>query len=142
MGGKTRREINRDPKNGNNWLMSTIIWGFIFLLALLVATKKLQDHFENKLLDFQLNVSTEVLGVVAGAGISALVIDRVYAYRNRKDLQRRLIREAGSLSHDVAISAVEWLDREWWLTGAEGLLKGAILRDARLQEARLDASES
>ena len=80
--------------------------------------------------------------VFLGAGVTILFIDRLNAYRNRKDLQRRLIREAGSRSHDVAISAVEWMDREGWLTGEDGLLKGANLREARLKDARMDWRES
>ena len=78
--------------------------------------------------------------VFLGAGVTILFIDRLNAYRNRKDLQRRLIREAGSRSHDVAISAVEWMDREGWLTGEDGLLKGANLREARLKDARMEGA--
>ena len=67
-----KREISRESKNEKNRLISTIVWGFIFLLAkyILVAAKKLQDEFApDELRDFQLNyLDGNMLGVVAGAG--------------------------------------------------------------------------
>ncbi len=56
----------------------------------------------------------------------------------QESLKHRLIREAGSRSNDIVISALEWLDREGWLTGEYGLLNGADLREARSQDASLD----
>ena len=78
--------------------------------------------------------------VTVGAGVTILFIDRFNAHWERESLKRRLIREAGSRSHDVAISAVEWMDREGWLRGEDGLLKGANLREARLPDARLEGA--
>ena len=83
---------------------------------------------------------TVAFEVSVGAGVTILFIDRFNAHRQRESLKQRLIREAGSRSHDVAISAVEWMDREGWLRGEDGLLKGANLREARLHEARLDGA--
>ena len=51
-------------------------------------------------------VSFEVL---VGAGVTILFIDRLNDFRDQDNLKRRLIREAGSRSHDIAISAVEWM---------------------------------
>ena len=121
--------------------METVVWGLILIAIVLLVAKGVQEVFLDTLRDFQLNLSTELLGVVAGTGFSALVIDRIYAYRNWKDLQRRLIREAGSRSHDIAISAVEWMDREGWLRGENGLLKGANLREARLARCEIGRCE-
>ncbi len=73
--------------------------------------------------------------ILLGAGVTIFFIDRLNTHRAEESLKHRLIREAGSRSLDVAISAVEWMDREGWLTGEDGLLKGADLREARLQEA-------
>ena len=78
--------------------------------------------------------------VSVGAGVAVLFIDRFNAHRAQENLKQRLVREAGSRSHDVAISAVEWMDRERWLRGEDGLLKGANLRKARLSEARMDGA--
>ena len=140
MDSNTRLEINREPRNGHSSLRSTVAWVFIFLLFLSSSAIKLQGHFEDELREFHLNLSTEILGVIAGAGLSALVIDRIYAYRNRKDLQRRLVREAGSRSHDIAMSAVEWLRREGWLTGENGLLEGQNLYESDLRRVKLDGA--
>ena len=80
---------------------------------------------------------TVAFEVSVGAGVTILFIDRFNAHRERESLKRRLIREAGSRSNDIAISAVEWLLREGWLRGANGLLKGASLIEANLQNAHL-----
>ena len=89
---------------------------------------------------FWRNLFTVLFEVQVGAGVTVLVIDRFNEYRATESLKRRLTREAGSRSHDIAISAVEWMDREGWLRGEEGLLKGANLREARLHEARLEGA--
>ena len=67
---------------------------------------------------------------------TVFMINRWYAHRERESLKRRLIREAGSRSHDIAISAVEWMEREGWLRGEDGLLKGASLTGADAAEGR------
>ncbi len=92
--------------------------------------------FGDENIDYRMNLFTEGMGIVA----TVFIINRWYAYRERTSLQRRLIREAGSRSRDIAISAVEWMEREGWLRGEDGLLKGANLREARLQDARLDGA--
>ena len=86
--------------------------------------------------DYRMNLFTEGMGIVA----TVFIINRWYAYSERRNLQNRLIREAGSRSHDIAISAVEWMDREGWLCGEDGLLKGADLREARLWDVRMDGA--
>ena len=87
---------------------------------------------------YWMNLVTEGIGVVASIGITVFIIDRLYAKRDREQLKYRLVREARSRSNDIAISAVEWLRDEDWLTiGSDSLLKGARLRKANLQEANL-----
>ena len=90
--------------------------------------------------EFWKSFSIVAFEVFAGAGVAVLFIDRFNAHRAQENLKHRLIREAGSRSHDVAISAVEWIDREGWLTGEEGLLKGANLQEAQLQGAWIDGA--
>lgn len=87
--------------------------------------------------EFWQNLFTVAFEIIVGAGVTIFFIDRLNEFRATDSLKRRLIREAGSRSHDIAISAVEWMDREGWLSGEAGLLKGADLREARLSEARL-----
>lgn len=75
--------------------------------------------------------------VSVGAGVTILFIDRFNAHREEENLKQRLIREAGSRSHDIAISAVEWMRREGWLKGNDGLLKGEDLIEANLENSHL-----
>lgn len=90
--------------------------------------------------DYRLNFGTEMMGVAASIGIAVLFIDRLYANRDRKRLKRRLIREAGSPSNDIALLAVGWLHDEGWLTGNDGSLKKADLSKANLQGAKLQGA--
>lgn len=82
---------------------------------------------------YGMNLFTEFVGI----GATVFVIDQLRAYRDRESLKRRLIREAGSRSNDIAISAVEWLRREECLVGEKGLLKGVNLSNANLRAANL-----
>lgn len=83
--------------------------------------------------DYRPNLVTEAMGI----GFTALIIDWIYQQRARRELRRRLKREAGSRSHDIAIAAVEWISDEKWLIGDNGILKYAILNKANLQGANL-----
>ena len=98
--------------------------------------------------DYFLNVFTEAMGV----GVTVFIIDRYYASRDRQrrekdrqrqerqetaELKRRLVRESRSRSNAKAIAAVEMLSDKGWLTGEHGLLKGAHLLGANLQNADL-----
>lgn len=89
---------------------------------------------------FWRNFFTVAFEILVGAGVTIFFIDRLNDHRATESLKRRLIREAGSRSHDIAISAVEWMDREGWLRGEDGLLKEADLREARLSEARMEGA--
>ncbi len=83
--------------------------------------------------DYQPNLVTEAMGI----GFTVLVIDWLYELRSTRDLRRRLIREAGSRSNDIALSAVDELRDKEWLTGEDGLLKEVDLSNANLQGAKL-----
>ena len=83
--------------------------------------------------DYHMNLFTEGMGIVA----TVFIINQWYASRDRKRLKRRLIREAGSYSNDIAINAVEQLDIEGWLTGNDGALRETYLEEANLEEAQL-----
>lgn len=85
--------------------------------------------------DYHMNLFTEGMGIVA----TVIIINRWYVHRDRERLKRRLVREAGSRSNHIAISAVEQLqDKGWLRIGAnDGLLQGARLHNANLQGANL-----
>ena len=95
--------------------------------------------------DYWMNLFTEGIGVLASIGFTVFIIDRLNAKRDQErqtqDLKDRLVREAGSRSNDIAISAVEQLRAKRWLTGDDGLLQGARLHNANLQGADLSVAD-
>ncbi len=80
------------------------------------------------------NLYTEAMGVL----VTILVLDRINQWRDRQSTKKRLIREAGSRSNELAIAAIEWLRAEGWLTGNNSLLKNAHLWRANLDNVGLD----
>lgn len=86
------------------------------------------------------DLSLLLIGLVPeaiGIGFTVFFLDRIYQKREIENRKKRLIGEAGSQSNETAKSAVDWIRREGWLTGDNGLLKGADLRDANLEGANL-----
>jgi len=79
------------------------------------------------------NLYTEGMGVL----VTILVLDRINQWRDRNATQKRLIREAGSRSNELAIASVEWLRAENWLSGDKGLLRNAHLWAANLSNSNL-----
>ena len=83
--------------------------------------------------DYRTNLITEAMGI----GFTVLVIDWIYELRANRDLKRRLVRESGSRSNDIAISAIEYLRDKRWLCGDDGLLQEANLAHANLKDVDL-----
>ena len=80
--------------------------------------------------DYVTNLYTELIGVTLSIGVTVVIVERL-------NLKRRLVREAGSHANDIAISAIDQLREEGWLTGDNGLLKGVDLSGANLENADL-----
>jgi len=89
--------------------------------------------FPQKVEDYSVNLYTEVISVI----FTIVVLDQINEYRDTQRLKRRLVREAGSRANNTAVSAIDWMRHEGWLTGESGLLKGADLHDAKLANANL-----
>ena len=81
---------------------------------------------ENPKDDYPMNLFTEAMGIAA----TVFVVNRWYVHRDRERLKRRLVREAGSRSNDLARSAIGQLHDEGWLKGDDGLLREASLSRA------------
>jgi uncharacterized protein YjbI with pentapeptide repeats len=84
--------------------------------------------------EFWTNVFTEGLGVA----VTVLVINRLAARREIRRLKDRLVHEASSQSNERAKAAIDDLRHYGWLTGEDGLLKGADLERANLAGALLE----
>lgn len=90
----------------------------------------------NDLSQLLIGLAPEAIGI----GFTVFFLDRIYQKREIEQLKRRLIGEASSQSNETAKSAVDWMRREGWLTGENGLLKGKFLLKAQLQEADLHSA--
>jgi len=104
----------------------------VLIICILIGTARFGG--ENQ--DYWMNLFTEGMGIAA----TVFIINRWYAHRNQEKLKRRLVREAGSPSNDIALLAVGWLHDEGWLTGDRGVLQGANLSEANLQRAKLSTA--
>lgn len=87
----------------------------------------------------------ELVPQAIAIGFAIFFLDKIYARHDTQRLKQRLIHEVHSQSPETAKSAVDWLHHEDWLTGEDGLLKGADLSGAKLEgafliNANLDAS--
>ena len=82
--------------------------------------------------DYHMNLFTEGMGIVA----TVIIINRWYVHRDRERLKRRLVREAGSRSNDIARSAIGQLHDEGWLEGDDGLLREANLSGANWENMK------
>ena len=115
---------------GGHRLVYEVLGGAFLILCLVAVGSK---YFGERYQDFHMNLFTEAAGIV----VTVFVVNRWYAHREQENLKRRLTREAGSRSNDIAVSAVEWMRSEGWLKGKDGLLKGAALIEANLENAHL-----
>ena len=77
------------------------------------------------------NLYTEALGVL----VTIAVLNTFARQREQAQLKNRLVREAASRDNSTAVSAVDWMRHEDWLTGDDGLLKEADLSNANLENA-------
>ena len=92
--------------------------------------------------DYVTNIYTELIGVTLSTGVTVVIVDQFYERRDRErqtnELKERLVQEARSRSNPRAIAAIEQLREKGWLVGDKGLLKGAYLAGADLQNADLN----
>lgn len=82
------------------------------------------------------NVFTELISIV----LTVFVITEIIKRREISETKKRLVRQAGSVNHQIAINAVEELRTNGWLTfdDEEPLLAKAHLSRANLEKAILD----
>lgn len=99
---------------------------------------------EGNMLSYITNLWTEAVSI----GITVVVLDRIYSYRNTKTqrelLLKQLIREMGSYDNGTAIRAIEAIKDEGWLTN--GTLSGLRwkfpnLEGTNLQRANFKSSQ-
>lgn len=81
------------------------------------------------------NVFTELISI----GLTVFVITEIFKRREIEATKKRLVRQAGSVSHPIAINAIEELRANGWLTvdNDEQLLVKAGLVAANLENATL-----
>ena len=129
MASTNRQEEIRDIHKRYRWFYELLAGVAILIISILIGAAWSGDENHS----YQMNLVTEVIGI----GATVFIINRLYEYRDRENLKRRLVREAGSRANAIAIAAVEQLREEGWLTGDSGLLKGLDLSGANLKNADL-----
>jgi len=119
---------NKDAQRYSKYLYPAMIGLIALAIGFWLGLNWFQDTE-----GYQMNVFTELLGI----GITILVIDRLNAWRDERNLKRRLVREAGSRDNSTAVSAIDWIRHEGWLEGENGILKGESLEACNLSGAFL-----
>ena len=127
---QTRWQEIHDIWRDNQWLL--LITGWVIGLLTLPALKLITSDLSTLLT----NLVPEAFGIV----FTVLIIEKFADNRATEALKKRLVREVSSESNEIAKAAVDWLRAEGWLTGDDGLLKGANLWRANLRGARLQGA--
>ncbi len=86
---------------------------------------------------YSMNVYMNVLSVLVTVFVIDLLNRRRDERRDLRQLQEQLVRDASSLSNDVALNAIHQLRKRNWLRRQSGILKGVDLGGANLQSAYL-----
>ena len=129
------------PTQSTRWTEITAIWKdnrwlYVIAGALLgiLATPAIEQITGN-LSDLIGNLVPEAVGII----FTVLILDRLAANRAVEELKHRLVLEAGSRSNNTAVSAIEWIRAEGWLTTDDEVqsLKGVNLQETNLQGANL-----
>ena len=128
---ENRWETIKDIWANNQWLF--VIIGYVIGLLTFPLLQETVTNLAGLLSGF--------VPEAVGIGFTVIFIDRLNQQREEKrrikDLQERLVREAGSPVNNVAVHAIKELNNHGWLRGDDGVLQGANLNRADLQGADL-----
>ncbi len=148
MAESSRQKEIRKVQKKYTWFYALIVGAIALGIGIWIGSSVFAEDGKG----YEMNLFTEALGVVTSIIITVFVIDRLYERRDKEraqemaqreqerqtqELRGRLVREAGSRSNVRAIAAIEQLRHKRWLVGDKGLLKGAYLPGANLQNADL-----
>lgn len=145
-------EIQGQPQEKDRWQEVLQVWldhqWLFFVGGILVGLlfTPLMLSLQTDVMGFLREFVPEAIGIVITVG----VIERFQRQRDEraqqqreeqkqadelKAYQQRLIRDAGSTVHDVAVKAIEELRHNNWLEGENSLLQGEKLESANLRGA-------
>ncbi|MEM6281929.1 MAG: pentapeptide repeat-containing protein [Chloroflexota bacterium] len=110
----------------NRWLY--LLAGFTLGLLALPAAQMLNSE--------TFDLLTGLVPEAVGITFTVLIVERLARTRAERDLKAQLIFELGSNEHTTAMRALRLLQHKGWLSNDE--LKGAVLREANLTNAKLD----
>jgi len=138
-----KEDFKDQPAHMMKWMLISLLLGLFITPFFFIVFND-----PNQVSQLVLQFYPEAVGI----GFTVFVLDRIYENRRKqeqaerdqqlvdeqlKELQQRLIRDAGSSVKAVAIKAIEDLRLHKWLTGEDGVLKEANLRGANLEGADL-----
>ena len=135
MTDSSRQKEIRAIQNEHKWFYAFILGAIVLGIGVWIGAAVFADDPSG----YAMNLVTECLGVAVSVVITVFVIDRINERRaeerEMRILKRRLVREAASQSHDVAITAIAQLHHENWIQGPNGVLAGETLAEANLSGA-------
>ena len=141
MAGITRQEEIRGIQKEYKWLYQLLGGIALLVLGIFLGIKIGEAEFYDRQRDYQMNLWTEAVGVIASIGLTVFILDRMSerreSIRQQEQLKRDLVRDAGSRVNQTAVNAVEQLRHKGWLTGDDSLLIGVNLYKASLEGAPL-----
>jgi len=135
---KVGLERSREALVSMNIGQIILVTSFVFLIGLMMgaywfggADPRIEDGYWT-------NIITEGVGVL----LTVIIIGLIQETLRIRWLKKRLIRQAGSISHPVAINAVEELRQNSWLTvdDNDSLLVETRMMRAKLIDAPLERS--
>ena len=133
MEGSRRQEEIRKIHNTHKFFYEMLGGGIVLAVSVLIGAA----HFGGENPDYQMNLFTEGMGILA----TVFIINRWYVLRERerhtRELKERLVLQAGSEVSQVAVRAVEQLRQNKWIFGPDSVLQGALLQDANLKNSNL-----
>ncbi len=117
--------------------IATLVGISVAILILVAFVQLGITHFRFEPRGYYTNVYTELFGVFFSVFVSVIFIGGWTEWRSRRRLKDQLLREVGSRSNDIALSAADQLHHRRWVIGEKSLLKGESLVEANLKWAQL-----
>lgn len=132
----TNAFYNREDEIKNIWRENASLYQIGTIVVVLLAGIVIGALLFSDNINFSLNIYTEVISII----VTALVVDQIVRRRDQMQQRRRLLRDVGGPSGEVARAAINIMRQEGWLEGKRSLLVNANLWEAQLTGVALNGA--